>query len=425
MKLASNSDISATAFMIDRQPVRKCIAHNNDHASWGSERKTYIPLYIGQIRVVVCVDQGSDVNLIQRNLFTKLFPLRLYEIKNNDQGNVKTFSNHPVKILGSFSCQIRVQKGGPPYITIIHIIEDLKQGIPNFLFGNKGISDGWSILAFTGCKEDPQPEFIVKNPIEQHVPVLYVAPRDLNIVEAEYIIGPYETIRATFYLHQAAQVLSKDIILITPNIFEDIHVLASRSELHWDSELKTYYAYGALMNLKRNHRRGRIQATMETLPAHTAVAIQPGTVQQVQRLVQKFPIVQEILPSASNFETELHTIQVHQVNLNVDPIECEDGEKLNPEEILSIKKESYTGTAEINSSSLDAGMEVPTLIHNSPEEALNLNQFEAHLRPFLKNIFLEKYPNTVALHSLDAGNISKTLGYTALRLIPGETLPRH
>ncbi len=131
------------------------------------------------------------------------------------------------------------------------------------------------------------------------------------------------------------------------------------------------------------------------------------------------------MPSASNFETELHTIQVHQVNLNVDPIECEDGEKLNPEEILSIKKESYTGTAEINSSSLDAGMEVPTLIHNSPEEALNLNQFEAHLRPFLKNIFLEKYPNTVALHSLDAGNISKTLGYTALRLIPGETLPRH
>jgi hypothetical protein len=31
----------------------------------------------------------------------------------------------------------------------------------------------------------------------------------------------------------------------------------------------------------------------------------------------------------------------------------------------------------------------------------------------------------VSLHSLDAGDISKTLGYTTLRLIPGEKLPRH
>jgi len=425
MKLASNSEISATAYMVNRQPVHHCLAHNNDHASWGTERKTYITLYIGQTRVAVCVDQGSDVNLIQKTLFTKLFPLRLYEIKNKEQGIVKTFSNHPVKILGSFSCQIRVSRHGPPFITIIHIIEDLKAGIPNFLFGNKGISDGWSILAFTGCKDDPQPEFIVKNPIEQQVRVMYVAPRHLNTVQADYEIGPYETIRATFYLHPAAQVLAKDTILITPKMFEDVHVLASRSELLFDEENNSYYAYGAIMNLRKNHRKGTIFAQMEILPQHTAVAILPGTVQQVQRLAQKYPIVQEILPSAQNFDTDLPTIQVHQINLNEDPIICENGEQLDPEEILSIKKESYTGTAEINSSSLDAGMEVPTLIHNSPEEALNLNQFEPHVRPFLKNIFLEKYPNTVALHSLDAGNISKTLGYTALRLIPGETLPRH
>jgi hypothetical protein len=61
------------------------------------------------------------------------------------------------------------------------------------------------------------------------------------------------------------------------------------------------------------------------------------------------------------------------------------------------------------------------MIYKNVEEALNLNNFEPHNRPFLKNIFLEKYPNTVALHSLDAGDVSKTLGYTSLRLIPGET----
>ncbi len=121
-------------------------------------------------------------------------------------------------------------------------------------------------------------------------------------METNYEIGPYETIRATFFLHPAAQVLAKDIILITPIVFADIHVLASRSELLFDSERNCYIAYGALMNLKKNTRVGSLKACMEVLSAHTAVAILPGTVQQVQRLARKFPIVQEILPSSQNFD---------------------------------------------------------------------------------------------------------------------------
>ena len=110
---------------------------------------------------MVCVDQGSDLNLIQRSLFEKLFPLRTHEIKiNKDMGVVKTFSNHPVKILGNLSCMVKVNRYGPPFITILTIIEDLKLGIPNFLFGNKGLQDGWALLAFTGCIDDPQPELI-------------------------------------------------------------------------------------------------------------------------------------------------------------------------------------------------------------------------------------------------------------------------
>jgi hypothetical protein len=40
---------------------------------------------------MVCVDQGSDLNLIQKTLFEKLFPLRTQEIKiNKDLGVVKS-----------------------------------------------------------------------------------------------------------------------------------------------------------------------------------------------------------------------------------------------------------------------------------------------------------------------------------------------
>ena len=39
-------------------------------------------------------------------------------------------------------------------------------------------------------------------------------------------------------------------------------------------------------------------------------------------------------------------------------------------------------------------------------------------------LIIDKYPESVSLHSLDAGDLSKTLGYTSLRLREGETLPR-
>jgi hypothetical protein len=68
---------------------------------------------------------------------------------------------------------------------------------------------------------------------------------------------------------------------------------------------------------------------------------------------------------------------------------------------LGNSKVSYT-SADISPQIIDAGLEISTLIHKSPEEALNLSLFGLELRPYLKEIFLDKYPNVVSLHSLDA-----------------------
>ena len=60
-----------------------------------------------------------------------------------------------------------------------------------------------------------------------------------------------------------------------------------------------------------------------------------------------------------------------------------------------------------------------------PEAALQVESFEAEIRPYITNIFLDKYQQVIASHSLDSGNVSKTLGYTTLRLITGENLLCH
>ncbi len=100
-----------------------------------------------------------------------------------------------------------------------------------------------------------------------------------------------------------------------------------------------------------------------------------------------------------------------------------DTDKL--QHIAGINIVSYTGTAEISPEIIDAGLEIPNLIHKTPEEALNLDLFEPEVQPYLRDLFFDKFRDLVSLHPMDAGDISKTLGFLSLRLIPGEVLPRH
>jgi hypothetical protein len=116
----------------------------------------------------------------------------------------------------------------------------------------------------------------------------------------------------------------------------------------------------------------------------------------------------------------------NSVNVQLEPTESLP--VLTDEEIQStagIVKVSYTGTAEVGPQVIKRGLDFPTIIHKSPEDASNLEQYDPDIRPYIKSIFFRKITEVIALHSLHSGDISKTIGYTTLRLIPGETLIRH
>ncbi len=84
----------------------------------------------------------------------------------------------------------------------------------------------------------------------------------------------------------------------------------------------------------------------------------------------------------------------------------------------------YTGLADLDFKIIEpSGIDLPTRVYSNPEDAVQLHKFPPHIRPFIREIFIEKYPGIVSLHSLDAGNLSLTLGYTQLRLRKGEVNP--
>jgi hypothetical protein len=195
---------------------------------------------------------------------------------------------------------------------------------------------------------------------------------------------------------------------------------SSKSDIQYNHLLNCYQATACVVNLTNHIIKGTSTVEWEPIYNYQSHIINEESKPKLLDLMSKRPPVRQILPEKLSNQISIPRITVNKIELVTDEIKETD-----MSQVLGGQKVSYTGTAEISNQIIDAGLEIPTIIHGSPEEALNLNLFEPEVRPYIKRIFLEKYRSVVSLHSLDAGDVSKTLGFTALRLIPGEKLPRH
>ena len=70
------------------------------------------------------------------------------------------------------------------------------------------------------------------------------------------------------------------------------------------------------------------------------------------------------------------------------------------------------------------GFEIPCNLDASIKDIVQLSNFPETHQPYIHDIFIKKYPTTVALHSFDIGNVSQTLGYYKLELKDNEQLPK-
>jgi dUTPase len=421
IKMAEDSQISATSFSItmgSQSHTLKCFTISNPNLRKGLDKKVYLPMYINNNRVIACSDSGSDLTLMQESLFHKLIGRK--RLQESQVREVKSYSDTVIQVRGEVQVSVKFNLQAPLITLTIVVIKDIPGSITPFLFGNDSFKTCLATLAYTGDVNNPQPEFIINNPILQIVNLIYASPSEIMTCTAEYVLKPYETANIEFKLHPAAPVTRTDEVIISSTEWDDIHVLPSKSDIQYNHLLNCYQATACVVNLTNHIIKGTSTVEWEPIYNYRSHVINEESKPKLLDLMSKRPPVRQILPEKLSNQISIPRITVNKIDLVTDEIKETD-----MSQVLGGQKVSYTGTAEISNQIIDAGLEIPTIIHGSPEEALNLNLFEPEVRPYIKRIFLEKYRSVVSLHSLDAGDVSKTLGFTALRLIPGEKLPRH
>lgn len=427
INLATPPEISATACMVmlgdQLKETLQCYAVDNVVYKEGIDRKTYFPVIINSYRVIACADNGSDLTLMQLSLFKKLFSNFRQLLSKSTEMKVKSYSDDAITVIGMVQVTCKFTKGGHTKTLMITVIKDINGNVPLFLYGNDSLRSTLATLSYRGDKTNPVPEIKIEDPQHLTLNTYYISPRELYTCTGEYELRPYEGREVKMYLPSAAPVIRQDEIIISPLKWQHAQVMPSKSDLLYVEEKDCYEAKAYIVNLTDREIRGTISARFEIMGPAISYPISRESKTQVLNIMLRTPPQREILEQESTQEINLNLPTVFNIDLKPG-----EGNWIKEEEIIESaggNKVSYTGTAEIGPLIIEGGLELPTVIYKTPKEALNLNEFDPEIRPYIEKIFLEKYPETIALHSLDSGDVSKTLGYTALRLIPGETLPRH
>ena len=397
----------------------------------GVERKVYIPIYIGKYRVIACTDTGSDVTLIQEGLYKKILGKHPYETPSN-LGSLKSFSGTSITIRGRMDCEVKIQRHSQGFRITLYIVEDIPN-VPTFLFGNDSLRTGKSILSYAGVTPDPLPELTFCNPVTVKATVYYVAPKDVWICKSQGSIElpPFGTDNIEMYLHPAAPLVYSDIILVTPLTCSTITIIPSRSNLQYNPELQCYSVSVCVTNFSNNTVKEFLTGKIELAGKEfRSYCIMDTGRNHLKELIRKYPLGREIIPTAIQANIQVETLTVHKISYseyprNKDTLHHGGVIEFSNEDTIMINEPTYVGEADIKPEIIEPrGLDLPTTVYKSAHEAIDLQAYPPEIRPHIKDIFLDKYPQVVALHALDAGDLSKTLGYTQIRLRPGELLPK-
>jgi len=423
MKLAGYSNISATSYMIRRGVVLSSKIKDNLSETDNSDnsKKLYIPTYLNKFRIVGCVDSGSDITILLESYFKRIFKGRT-DLFKSDISNITTFSDTVVPVIGKLNCLIQLSPSHPGINLPIYVIPDIPN-VPVFLLGNDMLKAGLGMIAYSGDINDPSPEILFKYPVEHKCTVYNESPKDIYFCAATCTLDPYEVREIEFFLSKAAPVIRTDHILITGQVWDTISLIPTRSDLEYLPFLEKYAASGCVVNLSNKVIDCHITGKFELINDCELINVVDQNRGRLKQALKTHPLGREVLMASATAQITLPTLTVCKVSISQDP--PQQISDVNFADTIMTKEPTYFGEAEIKPEIIEPkGLDLPTVIFENAAQAIDLNSYSDEVRPYIKDIFIDKYPEAVALHSLDAGNISLTLGFTQLRLREGETLPR-
>ena len=352
-------------------------------------RKIFIPIIVNGFRLTGHLDSGSDVSIMQFSLYLKLKKTTKGALENLQKSHVKnltSFSGNNIPVKGQIHVNLKFTKDFPASRFRFYIIDDINS-TPPLLLGDDLLLRFLGTVSYESQSkaQSPYPVVSFKSPVFVETQTIYEKLSLMYSVHANVSLKPFEKKAVSFLLNPAAPVLRTDIILISPIYMGTVRIIPSRSEITFDAKENAYYGTALVVNTSNKNVNSLIVGRYESINSHKTIRVNSHSISLLKSALVTNPFGREILPSVENHETDIKIFSLSSselkppISMDVNDIE---------ESALYSNNPTYYGEAQIDEDTFDPkGIEIPTQIFSSAQEAVNLASFPVEVRKYIKKIF--------------------------------------
>ena len=449
-------------------------------------RKLYIPAYFSvendnYKRSTVLVDSGADLSIIMFSYLIDLFPHLNGDFSKFIQKTsikLSSYTNHNIPVIGTINMKIKFKttdsyKEIPLYVVKLSNRFQCKHPVIISLTDMLELD-----LNIKSHKIDGKLQPIVYRKLhnnEDEIVNFFENDAMLNIGHS-YVnnFKPLDIMDAMFKISPASKFLEHDTVMISQDIIpyteqHNIKLFPSTCTIQYIQN--TLIALGKIQNIGLKPYTGAIKCYIEfVVPSQHFLNLSNSNINNI--IENKLSLISEVSflpdhckPIANIFLKENINFDDNKVSNthNIFSLDFDICETLNNEQAINNDVDNlHTTLSEENSNIIESnvvlpqeevesfidkdqtiqlgykpnlpeitpedltptGFSIPTNYFESVEDVILEENYSKQIWPYVKNIFIQKFPHLISLHSLDAGKISDTLGFYKIKLKPNVTLPK-
>ena len=311
--------------------------------------------------------------------------MKIFANKNQLQASdipfITTFSSNSVSVQGKLTTPLKLSRHHAGITISIYVINDIPN-VPSSLLGNDLLTTGMGSISYTGPIGDPKPEVVFNHPVKYYCTTYYESPSKLFMCQAQCTLGPYEITEVEFSLSPAAPIIHTDHILISSQEWETVSIFPTRSDVEFITGKGCYTAVGCVANLSDKPMQYTICGKYELVNEYNIVNLVEHNKGNIIAALQSYPLGREVLMAKSAAHIQVPLLTVHHISTtDINDLRVSD---LDYADISMDKEPTFGGKTEIKPEIIEpAGLDLPTIIHSTASEAIDLSVYNDDVRPYI------------------------------------------
>ena len=373
------------------------------------------------------IDPGADVSLVSLCRLREVFSEKFLEenLKSPNYKNISCFNNSIMKV----ESQIRLlcgfeENNQGPQVEIDFLVINNEEMFCDFLLGDDFLRKYEASVSYPKKGGVTLPSVRLSLPYPFELPVCYLRKHELNIKWLDIDIDGKHSIQFQSKLPFFNNFKDNDEIIasLADNSNTDLMMLPSKS-------IAKEGLFICITNLSKSRFIGKIRCKIEKITKDYEFIYNDGPYEQ-GTFINEVVVIDD--QEKEDYQIDINDVNVlHDKNSSNKSLEDYIPETQLTRELNDIdinKVSDVINEPEVDREKnifhkKDYGFSIPN--KRLLEQVIVTDHLPKKIRPYVRDLFLKRFPKIVSTDPYDVGNISRFLGQFKIRLKPGCKLPSH